>query len=110
MIVASRLGNGSETKVPRFSTRQLRADSSQRPDMAQSTFNWDGLLALMTQDQRVVPVLGSDLLTLPNEGGATTINFSHGNSLRVSADGLRMTRASAMWSSVCSRRAGGARN
>ena len=43
--------------------------------MAQSTFNWDGLLALMTQDQRVVPVLGSDLLTLPNEGGATCDQF-----------------------------------
>ena len=43
--------------------------------MAQSTFSWDDLLALITQDQRVVPVLGADLLTLPNEGGATCDQF-----------------------------------
>ena len=43
--------------------------------MAQSTFSWDDLLSLITQNQRVVPVLGPDLLTLPNEGGVTCDQF-----------------------------------
>jgi hypothetical protein len=54
----------------RFSPRQIGGDSPQI-HMASSTFSWDDLLALITRDQRVVPVLGRDLLTLPNEGGAT---------------------------------------
>src|SRR5688572_5229690 len=36
--------------------------------MAQTTFSWDDLLTLITRDQSVVPVLGPDLLQLPNEG------------------------------------------
>lgn len=35
--------------------------------MGQTTFSWDDLLTLITRDQRVVPVLGPDLLQLPNE-------------------------------------------
>jgi hypothetical protein len=39
--------------------------------MADPHFPWDELIELITHDQRVVPILGPELCTLPAEGGAT---------------------------------------
>ena len=39
--------------------------------MADSQFPWDELIEFMTRDQRVVPILGPELCTLPSEAGAT---------------------------------------
>jgi hypothetical protein len=41
------------------------------PPMADSQFPWDELIEFMTRDQRVVPILGPELCTLPSEAGAT---------------------------------------
>ena len=38
--------------------------------MSDASFPWDELLALITREQRVVPILGQELCTLPGEGGA----------------------------------------
>ncbi len=43
--------------------------------MAPTTFNWDDLIELITRDQRVVPVLGPELLQLPNQAGLTCNQF-----------------------------------
>lgn len=39
--------------------------------MADSKFPWDDLIENMTRDQRVVPVIGPELCTLPSDGGST---------------------------------------
>jgi hypothetical protein len=38
--------------------------------MSDASFPWDELLALITREQRVVPILGQELCALPAEGGA----------------------------------------
>src|SRR5262245_20689796 len=38
--------------------------------MSDASFPWDELLALITREQRVVPILGQELCTLPGDGGA----------------------------------------
>lgn len=43
--------------------------------MVPPPFSWDDLLALITRDQRVVPVLGPELLALPKAGDVTCDRF-----------------------------------